>query len=170
MDNLTYMDELVNIPAKIIARLSDDKDIVGFVLDKQSDMISDDDKDKFIDNNIFDYQYIDGTAMESGVYMWVEVEVLRVENRRIKSAEVYVTIACHKSYMKLDGKKFVGIIGNRRDNIVRFVDKSLNFFDGIGIGQLSLKSVRTMPTVNSFTIRELTYSIPEFNYKTLNEA
>jgi len=72
--------------------------------------------------------------------------------------------------MQLDRKVFKGVIGNRRDNLVRFIDRLLNFSDIFGIGALSLRAVRTGTLSDKFTIRELEYRVPEFNMRSLEEV
>ena len=78
--------------------------------------------------------------------------------------KLYVTVACHKAYMKMSSGIISGITGNRRDNLVRFIDKILNGNDLFGIGNLKLDTVKTLSSSNShFTIRELQYSVSDFN-------
>lgn len=170
MANTTYLDELVTIPAKILARLSEENEVVGLVVNKSFNKVEDDDRDDFLDQHVYDYQYLDSTVTEAMAFIWAEVEIIRAANHQVKDARLHVTVACHKSLMKIDGKKYPGIVGNRRDNIVRFVDRKINNSDNLGIGKLSLNAVMTMPTINGFTGRVLTYSIPEFNIVDLDEV
>lgn len=167
MDNITYVDEIVNVPNKVISMLSEDSSVVGITLDKDISNVTDADKDDFTEGHIFDYRYVDGTTTEVGAFVWVELEIPRVKNEQTKTAMLYVDVACHSSFMKMNKKKHKGIIGNRRDNLVRFIDKKLNFSNGLGIGKLSLTSITTKQSIGAFSIREMAYSIPEFNYKDL---
>ena len=98
-----------------------------------------------------------------GAYVWVEIDIPNVNNKHIKDAEIYVTVACHKQYMKLDHSIYKGMMGNRRDNITRYIDKLINNSPIFGIGNLTLKSVRTLSPYNQFIFKELTYTVPEFN-------
>lgn len=159
----TYLDQLVEYPAKIIKTISEDKYCVGFLLNKSFDEITEDDYDEALESFLFDYQYVDDTTQESAAYIWVDAEVSHVDNMRIKGMRVYVTIACHKSFMELDTDKFKGVMGNRKDNLVRYVDRLINNKLSFGIGTLKLESVRTISSINSFTLREITYSVPDFN-------
>lgn len=165
----TYLDQLVEFPAEIIRRISEDKYCVGLLVNKSFDSVEEDDMDDALENHIFDYQYVDKTTQEAGAYVWAEIEVPRVDNRQIKSVRVYVTIACHGQVMRLDRNKFAGVIGNRRDNLVRYVDRLLNGSQVFGIGTLELRSALTLTSINNFTIRELTYEIPDFNIVELNQ-
>lgn len=159
----TYLDQLVDYPAKIMQRISEDKYCVGFIANKHFDEVTEDDFEKVLEENIFDYQYVDETVDKVSAYIWVEIEVPRVENKAIKDIKLYVTISCHKDYMKLNGKIYKGVIGNRRDNITRYVDCLLNGEAFAGIGSFKLKNVRTISPSSKFTGRLLTYDIADFN-------
>jgi hypothetical protein len=69
--------------------------------------------------------------------------------------------------MELDRSIFKGVIGNRRDNIIRHIDRLLNFSDIFGIGKLSLVSVKTGNLTDKFTVRQLEYKVPDFNMRAL---
>lgn len=167
----TYLDQLVEYPAKVLKRISEDKYCLGLLLNKSFNDIAEEDSDKALDELLFDYQYIDDTTQESAAYVWVEIDVDHVMNKQIKGVRLYVTIACHKGYMKLKGSTFRGVMGNRRDNLVRYIDKLLNDTMGVGgIGTLSLQSVRTLSPINGFTLREITYTIPDFNIVELEDT
>ena len=71
--------------------------------------------------------------------------------------------------MKLPRQTFKGISGNRRDNLVRYIDKVLNNSDFLGIGTLKLNAVRTLSPINGFTAREITYEVPDFNVVNITE-
>lgn len=165
----TYLDQLVEYPARIIKRISDDNVCVALLVNKAFDAVDEKDRDKVLEENIFTYQYVDETTNESSAYVWVEMEVNDVSNEQIKGIRIYVTIACHKSYMGLTNSTYKGVIGNRRDNLTRYIDKLLNNSKDFGIGKLSLKSVKTLAPINGFVLRELTYSIPDFNIVKIDE-
>lgn len=154
---------MVEYPAQIISRLASDQYCTGLILNKKFDEVTEDDNDSVLDEHIFDYPYVDETTTASTAYVWVEMEVDSVPNRQIKRVKLYVTVACHKNYMKLNHQTYKGVIGNRRDNLVRYIDKLLNGTNFMGIGELALQSVKTVAPINSFVMRELTYSIPDFN-------
>ena len=166
MSVLTYLDEVVRYPNEAIRLIGEDKYCAGLLVNKAFDEVTDDDRDTAYDR-MFDYQFVTSTTTEALAYIFCEVDIPRVENKTIKDVALYVTIACHKDFMQLDRRVFRGIIGNRRDNLVRFIDKLLNFSDLFGIGALSLKSVKTGTLSDKFTIRELEYRVPDFNMRTL---
>lgn len=163
---LTHLDEIIQYPAEAIRLIGEDKICAGLLINKAFDSISDDDKEEAY-TRMFDYQFVTSTTAETLAYIFCEVDIPRIENKTIKDVALYVTIACHKDYMKLDRKVFKGIVGNRRDNLVRFIDNLLNFSDIFGIGALSLKSVKTGTLSDKFTIRELEYRVPDFNMRNL---
>lgn len=165
----TYLDQIIEYPGKIIMKIAEDRNIVSLLTNKKNTEITEDDVDLALNEKIFDYQYIDDTADETAAYIWVEIDVPRVSNAKIKDLAIYVDIACHKKFMKLNGGTYPGIMGNRRDNLVRYVDKVLNGSEFMGIGKLSLGSVRTVTPINNFVIREITYHVPDFNIVDLKE-
>lgn len=167
----THIDELVTYPAKVIQLISSDPVCVGLIIDKSPKLVTDIDFDTALDNNLFNYQYVDKTTDVAAAYIWVEAEIPSVTNTTIKNMTIYVTVACHKSYMKLDTSVFRGYLGNRRDNLVRYIDKLLQQSDIFGIGALKLVSVYSQETSNgSFTGRLLTYTVPDFNMRDINEV
>ncbi len=165
----TYLDQLVEYPAKVLKRISEDKYCLGFLVNKKFNEVNEDDSDVALEKYLHDYQYVNETTQETVAYVWVEAEVNAVQNKQFKGVRLYVTVACHKNYMELDSKTFRGISGNRRDNIVRYVDKLLNNSSDFGIGNLSLMSLKTLSPLGGFVIRELTYAIPDFNIVEIDE-
>lgn len=165
----TYLDQIVEYPSKVMLRIAEDKVCTGLLVNKAFYDVTEDDIDKAMDDLIKDYQYVDETTQATAAYIWVEMEVNRVDNKTIKGIRLYVTIACHKNYMSLNRQTFRGIVGNRRDNLVRYVDKVLNNTEFLGIGALKLHSIKTLTPINGFTMREITYEIPDFNIVEINE-
>ena len=129
-------------------------------------LVTEDDVDDAFDRFIYDYSYVDDTITESAAFICVEAEVPYVQNRQIKNMRIYVTVACHKRFMEIDTDIIGGTAGNRRDNLIRYIDKELNDSDIFGIGRLSLKSVKTLSSTNQdFSVRELCYDVPDFNLR-----
>lgn len=159
----TYLDQLVEYPAEVMQRISEDKTCVGLLLNKGFSKVTEDDFETALEKNLFDYQYVDDTTEEVAAYIFVEAEVSSVSNKNIKGLRLYVTVVCHKSFMKLNGRIFQGVIGNRRDNLVRYVDSLLNGETFLGIGALNLRTVKSVSSPANFTGRLLTYEISDFN-------
>lgn len=165
----TYLDELVDYPAKVAQKIGNSKEIIALLTNKRVEHLTEDDVDDVFDNYIYDYNYVDDTVTESRAFVWIEAEIPTVSNRQVKNMRLYVTVACHKRYMDITTGIFDGIAGNRRDNIIRYIDKELNGSEIFGIGRLSLRSVKTISSSNQeFSIRELCYEVPDFNLKDIN--
>lgn len=165
----SYLDQIVEYPAKVMLRIAEDRTCTGLIVNKAFTDVAERDIDLVLDANIKDYQYVDETTQAATAYVWVEIEVNRVDNKTIKGVRLYVSIACHKNYMTLNRQVFKGILGNRRDNLVRYIDRVLNNSEFLGIGALKLHSIKTVTPINGFTIRELTYEIPDFNIVEIDE-
>lgn len=161
----TYIDELSEYPAKALQKIGTDKNIVELLLNQPDvDMMSDE-ADRVFDENLFDYAYVDDKTQDVKAYICVEAEIPRVNSRMIKGMALYITVVCHKQYMKLDPSLFPGYIGNRRDNLVRYIDLLLNNSDIFGIGRLELKAVSTISAPERYTAREIVYLVPDFNIR-----
>lgn len=165
----TYLDQIVEYPAKVIGKIASDKFCVGLLVNKPFDKVTEDDFDTVLDQQIFDYQYVDETTNKSTAYVWAEMEVDSVFNHQFKSTRLYVDICCHKNYMKLAPSLFKGVMGNRRDNLTRYIDKLLSNTDFLGLGPLNLEAVKTLTPINGFVVRQLIYSVPDFNVVELTE-
>lgn len=165
----TYLDQIVEYPAKVIGKIAGDKTCVGLLVNKQFDKVTEEDFDTVLDEQVFDYQYVDETTSKSTAYIWVEMEVDSVFNHQFKNTHLYVDVCCHKNYMKLAPAIFKGMMGNRRDNLVRYIDKLLNNTDFLGLGPLKLESVKTLSPINGFVARQLIYSVPDFNIVDITE-
>lgn len=161
----TYLDELVEYPAKAIQRLGTTKSIVALLTDDADVDMDSDEADEVFDKYLFDYGYVDGTTNEAKAFVCVEAEMVKAPTPTMQDLRLYVTIICHKDFMRIDARNFSGVIGNRRDNLVREIDKVLNGSDIFGIGQLCLNSVKTVSSPTGFTARELTYSVADFRNK-----
>lgn len=164
----TYLDEIIEYPMKVIQSICQSKECIALLLNKDINQISEDDADNALDRYIKTYQYVDDTITESAAYIWVETDIPRVDNSTIKDMHLYVTVACSKDFMDIKKRIISGLAGNRRDNLVRYIDKVINGSDIFGIGKLKLTSMVTLTSSNqSFTTRELTYEVPDFNIKDL---
>lgn len=161
----TYLDALVEFPVKVLDRIGNDKTVVSLLTDNPDIDMDGDEANDIFGKNLFDYGYVDGTQIDSSAYICVEAEMPRISTVAMQNIVLYVTVICHKNYMKLDPKKFPGLSGNRRENLSRYVDKLLNCSNFLGIGRISLSSIRTIPTPSGFSGRELIYTIPEFKTK-----
>ena len=81
---------------------------------------------------------------------------------------INVNVICHKRYMKLNHKTFKGLKGNRKDNLIRHIDKLLNG-TRIGIGRLELVDVKPLNVPQNYTGLVSIYRLYDFNRTTNNE-
>lgn len=161
----TFVDQLVEYPSKVVSMLGSDKTIVELLTDNPDIVIGTDEADDVFDKCLYDYGYTDETTLEAIAYICVEAEIPRVMTETMQSIKLYVTVLCQKQYMKLDPAKFKKLLGNRRDNLTRYIDKILDKSTVFGIGELNLESIRTVPSPAGFSARELEYSISDFHTK-----
>ena len=158
----TYLDELVEYPVKALQRIGTDETVVQLLTNNPNVDMESDEADGVFDKNLFDYGFVDDTTQEATAYICAEADVVKAPGSTMKNMELYVFIYCHKQFMNIDGSKFKGMIGNRRDNLIRYTDKLLNGSDIFGIGKLEFKSAKVIPAPTGFSARELTYVVPDF--------
>ena len=163
----SYLDEIVNYPQKAVNLIGNCKKCVGLLVNKRFEEVGESEIKIAFDRHLFTYQFVDSTTQVATGYVWAEVDIPSIQNQRIKDLRLYITVACHKQFMRLDPKVHPDIAGNRRDNLVCCIDKLLNFNDVFGIGQLALRSVKTVHAPHGFVIKEIEYEIPNFNYRRL---
>lgn len=161
----TFLDNLVEYPVKALHCIGTDPAVVKLLTDNPDIDMESEDADEVFEKFLFDYIYVDGTTTEAAAYICVEAETVKAPTTTMQNMKLYVTVICHKQFMKVDATKFKGMIGNRRDNLVRYVDKLLNGADIFGIGALTLENAHTVAAPTGFTARELTYTVPDFRNK-----
>lgn len=161
----TYLDQLVEYPMHAIHLIGNDETVAKLLTDNPNLSMSSDEAADVFDKYLYSYGYVDETSSEAIAYICVETEINRIPTRTIKDCKLYVTVVCHRHFMDIDTEKFTGIIGNRRDNLVRYVDYVLNGSDVFGLGELTLESVHTVNAPAGFSARELTYNMPDFTNK-----
>ncbi len=166
----TFLDELVEYPVKALHSIGTDPTVVQLLTDNPNIDMESSEADKVFDEFLFDYIYVDGTTTEAAAYICVEAEVAKLPTPTMQNMKLYVTVFCHKQFMKVDATKFKGMMGNRRDNLVRYVDKLLNGSDIFGIGALTLENAHTVAAPTGFSARELTYTVPDIRQKRVNKS
>lgn len=164
----SMIDQLVEYPAKAIHKIGTDKTVAALLTNDPDIDMSSDEADDIFDKYLYDYGYVDDSATESRAYICAEAEATKSMTSAVQNVKLYVTVVCHKRFMSIDPAKFPGMIGNRRDNIVRYADRLLNGSDIFGIGKLQLESVKTMSAPVGYTARELTYRVADFKSKSFS--
>lgn len=157
----TSLDKLVEYPVKALHSIGTNQTVVQLLTDNPSVDMESKEADDVFDKYLFDYMYVDGTTEEASAYICVEAEVIKAPTATMQNMKLYVTVICHKQFMKVNPSKFQGMIGNRRDNLVRYINEMLDGSDIFGIGKLSLAYAHTVAAPTGFTARELTYTVPE---------
>ena len=161
----TYLDELVEFPLKAIHLIGTNPTVVQLLTDNPNIDMDSDEADSIYGKYIFDFAYVDSTTELAEAYICVEAEMPSIQSYTIKDMKLFVTVFCHKKYMGLDPEKFDKLSGNRRDNLIRFIDATINESMAFGIGKLTLESASVVNAPNGFTARELIYEVPEFKVK-----
>lgn len=161
MAGISHVDELVDYNQLIVNRILSSQKVMALIandpnLDLDSDAAAE------WEEHIIDHAWIDDTVQEAGAFVTVDVDVSNLESGVIKEMRVYVEVLVSKAYMKLSPSLFKGCKGNRRDNIVRQVDKLINGSYDFGIGKLDLVNIRTVTTANKFAGKLLTYEVYDF--------
>lgn len=167
MANNTFLDRLVEYPVKALREIGTDPTVVQLLTDNPDIDMQSEEADAVFDKFLYDYGYVDNTTTESVAYICVEAETNKSPTDTMLDMKLYVTVVCHKQFMKIDAAKFKGMIGNRRDNLVRYTDRLLNGADVYGIGKLTLLSARTVPAPTGFSAREMTYAVPTFKKRNI---
>jgi len=164
----SFVDELVEFPAQTLRAIGTDEVVLKLLTNNPDLDLDSDEADEVFDKYLFDYGYVDSTTQEAEAYIMVEAEIDSRPTETVRNMNLYVTVMCHKKYMKLDGEKFPGLIGNRRENLVRHIDRLLNGSTMFGVGKLTLESIRVVPAPSGFTAREITYKIPDIQRREIS--
>jgi len=157
----TPLQDGVDYKQEVVKRLVSSQEVVGLLLNNPNIDLDSDEAVDSLDDLIFDFDYIDRTVERSNAFIMVDADMIMPTSGSFNMWELYVQIVCHKDYVRLDGKKFKGVVGNRRDNLMCEVDKLLNGSRMFGVGKLELKSATTAMVPDSFTSKLLTYTISE---------
>ena len=161
MAGISHVDELVDYNQLIVNRILGSQEVMALIANNPNLNLDSDEAAKWEDH-VFDHAWIDDTVQEAGAFVTVDVDVAELASGVIKEMIVYVEVLVSKSYMKLSPTLFKGCKGNRRDNIVRQVDKLINGSYDFGIGKLDLVNIRTVTTANKFAGKLLTYEVFDF--------
>ena len=166
----TYMDEIPEYTDKTVRLLSQNPQIVALLInDPTKDIVEDEiDVTESGTKQILAYNFIPDTQTEVKSYICVDTIIDTAQNEKIKDCILTVTIFPHKKNVEIDGSKFLGLKGNRFDNLVRFSDKVIrdNANSGYGIGNIQLRQRTPMKDVNfgtDFVGKQIIYEVACFN-------
>lgn len=158
----TPLQDGIEYKAEVISRICASQSVIGLLIDDADVDIDSDAAYAALEQNMFDYNYIDGTVKRSDAFIMVDADMVAATSGTMNAWEVYIQVVCEKNYVPLSGKKFKGWKGNRLDNLVFQIDKLLNGSHIFGIGRLSLQSCTTAVVPDSFSSKLLTYRVEEF--------
>jgi len=158
----THLDEIIKYKETIKDMFSKSQMVLALIADNPNLQLDSDEALDIADQHIFDYDYIDGTQTQTGAFIMVDVDMVDRPTPTMKDLVVYVQIVVSKSYMSLKGRGFIGVKGNRKDNLARFVDLCINNSSEFGIGRIGLDTAITGNVPDGYTSKVLTYSVPDF--------
>lgn len=159
MPGISHLDEIIDFKEKVLDIISKDQRVVGLILNNPNIVIGGAEAYKIFDENLFDFDYVDDTVQSSTAMIMAEIDIVEVPTSTIKIAQLYVQVVVCKTYMRLDKKIFKGVRGNRRDNLVRYIDLLLRESKEFGIKPLELQSVVSATVPSKFTSKLMTYDI-----------
>jgi len=162
----TYLDQIVDYTNKVAKYLSEDNVIAGLLTNNpNADVVND--EINLIDSQIFSYNYIPDPQTESKSYICIDTLVVSAENLKIKTMKLLVSVISHKTNMKIDSS--FQLIGNRRDNLIRFIDKLIRGNPNFGIGKIILQKNSPVTLISvgneNYTAKQIVYEVEDFNIK-----
>lgn len=162
MSKETFLDDLIAYKENVIAALAASQDVMGLLANNPNLDLESSEVEDFVERNLFDYDYIDGTLERHDAYIMVDDELVQPSSGTFNKWYLYVQIVCAKEFNDIDKKLFRGLKGNRRDNLAREIDLLLNGSREYGVGKLTLLSVAPATVPDKFTSMLLTYEIRDF--------
>lgn len=164
MEFSTNLDEIILYKNTVQRAIGMDDNILAFLSDDPNIKAGSPKASEILFKNILDHSFCDDTIQVDTALILVEVEMYSRPTDAVKNMTLNVQVICNNNFIELNKKKFKGVIGNRRDNIARYIDAALHTQAALqmGIGRLQLYSC--MPTVgpSGFSSIMLSYRIPEF--------
>lgn len=166
---VTNLDNLINFPRMILNHIASSKILRELITNKINASIEDLEDNDGNYKYMFDYDYVDDSTSEEKLYICLDVLPSDVTNSHITEMSIVINVICHKDYMQLDNKIFKGIKGNRRDNVIRYIDTLMNGNNNFGIGKVELMSVSPITVSKRYTGRALVYYVYDFNRRNDHE-
>ena len=161
-EKLTHQDQLVDYNQRICNKILSSREVMALIAN-DPDLDLDSPEAAQWEDHIIDHAWVDDTVQESGAFVdrgcGRDGHVLRHHQGY---CGFYVEVLVSKTYMALTPSLFKGVKGNRRDNIVRQIDKLLNGSYDFGIGRLDATNIRTVTTANKFSGKLITYMVSDF--------
>lgn len=134
----THLDEIVIYPNKVIDMLSKNQTLVSLLTNIPNADLDDIETENEWQRCTNDFNYVEGIVQDTHSFLCVDTEI-RTDSNEIKSIILTLLVGVHREAMSLRNTAFIGMLGNRRDNIVREIDYTLRNSREFGIGPLQLK-------------------------------
>ena len=167
MANRTHLDALIDYKEDVINIMTQDQELMGLIFDNPSVDLDSDEIFNIRDTHIFDHSYVDDSVQTDSVLILVESGLIGMTSKEINTLELQIQVIVARNYMKLNTKKFKGLRGNRRDNVVRRIEMLLHD-ERLGIGRLMLVDCGPVDVPKGFTSIRLTFLTHDFkNNRTL---
>lgn len=162
MANKTHIDQLIDFKEDVIEMMMADKELMGLVFDDPDIDLDSDEVFNVRDTNIYDHSYSDETVQTDGVIILVETELIGVLSKEINSFNIIIQVIVARNYMKLDTRRFKGLRGNRRDNVIRRIEMLLHD-KRLSLGRLSLIDCGPVDVPRGFTSVRMVLSCDDFS-------
>lgn len=162
MANKTHIDQLIDFKEDVIEMMMADKELMGLVFDDPDIDLDSDEVFNVRDTNIYDHSYSDETVQTDGVIILVETELVGVLSKEINSFNIIIQVIVARNYMKLDTRRFKGLRGNRRDNVIRRIEMLLHD-KRLSLGRLSLIDCGPVDVPRGFTSVRMVLSCDDFS-------
>lgn len=159
----TYVDQIIEYKEKVLTALSQSQEIMALLADNPEIDLESEEAEKVIEKCLWDYQYVDETTQSAGAYIMVEAAKTGDNGGTLQEFALYVEIVASTEFVPLNHKKFLGMNGNRLDNIAKFVDAVLSGSRDFGIGRLKPKDIRPVSVPKMFRAIMLTYEPVDFS-------
>jgi hypothetical protein len=162
MANKTHIDQLIDFKEDVIEMMVADKELMGLVFDDPNIDLDSDEVFNVRDTNIYDHSYSDETVQTDGVIILVETELVGILSKEINSFNIIIQVIVARNYMKLDTRRFKGLRGNRRDNVIRRIEMLLHD-KRLSLGRLSLIDCGPVDVPRGFTSVRMVLSCDDFS-------
>lgn len=158
----THLDEIVEYPQKVIQKLVSQQELIDLLAGKVNASIEDLEDSNGSWKCLYDYEFIPATQQETICAICVDVDLDRTGGTA-KTLDLYISVLVSKNLMDLDTSIFVGCVGNRMSNLVRYIDLAIRGSKDFGIGTPDLTQVKTVPSGNNEVCKKtLLYRINDF--------
>lgn len=158
----TYVDQIIEYKDKVLNILMQSQEVMALLADNPELDLDSEEAEKVADKYLWDYQYVDETTQSAGAYIMVEAAKTGDNGGTLQEFALYVEIAASTEFVPLNHKKFIGMSGNRLDNLAKFIDVALSGSREFGIGRLKPKDIRPVSVPKMYRAVMLTYEPVDF--------